>query len=45
VRDAGWLALAVYVLLLDRRPVGVDWFWPRRRQDESGIIHANEERS
>jgi putative oxidoreductase len=41
VRDASWLALAVYVLLLDRRPVGVDWFWPRRRQDESGIIHAS----
>ena len=30
LRDAGWLGLAVYVLLLDRAPLGLDRFWPRR---------------
>ena len=29
VRDAGWLCLALYVLILDRRPLGVDRWWPR----------------
>ncbi len=28
-RDLGWLGLAVYALLLDRRPLGVDRLWPR----------------
>ncbi len=27
-RDTGWLALALYVLLLDRRPLGIDRVWP-----------------
>jgi len=30
VRDLGWLALAVYVLILDRRPLGLDRWWPRQ---------------
>ncbi len=30
LRDAGWLALALYVLVFDRRPLGLDRFWPRR---------------
>jgi len=29
VRDLGWLGLALYVLILDRRPLGVDRWWPR----------------
>ena len=29
VRDAGWLCLALYVLILDRGPLGVDRWWPR----------------
>lgn len=29
VRDAGWLLLALYVLVLDRRPLGLDRWWPR----------------
>jgi putative oxidoreductase len=29
VRDSAWLALALYVLLLDRRPLGLDRLWPR----------------
>jgi len=28
-RDLGWLGLALYVLILDRRPLGVDRWWPR----------------
>lgn len=32
LRDLGWLALAVYVLLLDRQPLGLDsWIGGRRR--------------
>jgi putative oxidoreductase len=31
VRDAGWLFLALYVLLLDRRPLGLDRLWPKER--------------
>jgi putative oxidoreductase len=27
VRDSGWLLLALYVLLLDRRPLGLDRIW------------------
>lgn len=29
VRDIGWLLLALYVLFFDRRPLGLDRFWPR----------------
>ncbi len=29
VRDVGWLLLALYVLVLDRRPLGLDRWWPR----------------
>jgi uncharacterized membrane protein YphA (DoxX/SURF4 family) len=30
LRDLGWLALALYVVLLDRRPLGLDrWLSPR----------------
>jgi uncharacterized membrane protein YphA (DoxX/SURF4 family) len=32
-RDAGWLALGLYVLIFDRHPLGLDRFWPRRRQE------------
>jgi putative oxidoreductase len=42
-RDAGWLLLSVYVLLLDRRPWGVDRLWPRRSPAASGMIHADKE--
>lgn len=45
VRDAGWLLLGVYVLLLDRRPWGIDRLWPRRIRATSGIIHADKEAS
>ncbi len=31
-RDAFWLALALYVLFLDRRPIGVDGFLARRAE-------------
>lgn len=31
MRDAGWLILALYVLLLDRRPLGLDRLWPKER--------------
>ena len=31
LRDAGWLALALYVLVFDRRPLGLDRLWPRGR--------------
>ncbi len=44
-RDTGWLALALYVLLLDRRPLGIDRIWPRPRKAPSGIIHAKEKES
>lgn len=30
LRDAGWLGLGLYVLLLDRRPLGLDWLSRRR---------------
>jgi uncharacterized membrane protein YphA (DoxX/SURF4 family) len=29
LRDGSWLALALYVLLLDRAPWGIDRLWPR----------------
>ena len=32
-RDAGWLALALYVLLLDRNPLGVDRLLARRKKE------------
>ncbi|MBL6974876.1 MAG: DoxX family membrane protein [Deltaproteobacteria bacterium] len=32
VRDTAWLALAVYVLLADRRPLGLDGLWSARRK-------------
>jgi len=28
-RDGGWLILALYVLVLDRTPLGLDRLWPR----------------
>jgi uncharacterized membrane protein YphA (DoxX/SURF4 family) len=31
LRDAGWLLLALYILFLDRRPIGVDRLLARRR--------------
>lgn len=31
VRDSGWLLLALYVLFLDRRPLGLDLIGPRTR--------------
>ncbi len=34
LRDLGWLALAVYVMIVDRRPLGVDRWWWRRRAAE-----------
>jgi putative oxidoreductase len=32
-RDAGWLALALYALLLDRRPLGLDRLLQNRRKE------------
>ncbi len=32
LRDAAWLALALYVLALDRRPLGLDRWLSRRQQ-------------
>jgi putative oxidoreductase len=32
LRDAAWLLLALYVLVFDRRPLGLDRWIPRRRQ-------------
>jgi len=29
MRDLSWLLLALYVLVLDRRPLGADRLWPR----------------
>ena len=31
VRDSGWLLLALYVLLLDRRPLGLDRLWLKEK--------------
>jgi putative oxidoreductase len=31
VRDSGWLLLALFVLFLDRRPLGLDRLWPCAR--------------
>lgn len=35
LRDLGWLLAAVYVFLLDRRPLGMDSWRMRRADDES----------
>jgi putative oxidoreductase len=43
VRDLGWLALAVYVLILDRRPLGLDRWWPR--QAARGSLDASKEQA
>jgi putative oxidoreductase len=43
LRDAGWLGLALYVLMLDRSPLGIDRLWPPRARTPSGTIHAGEE--
>lgn len=32
VRDGAWLALALYVLVFDRRPLGIDGWWARRKE-------------
>ena len=32
LRDLGWLALALYVVVFDRRPLGVDLLFERRRE-------------
>lgn len=32
VRDGGWLAIALYVLVFDRRPLGLDRFFPRGKE-------------
>lgn len=32
VRDLSWLALAVYVMTLDRNPLGIEHFIPRRTE-------------
>ena len=32
LRDAGWLALAAYVLVFDRNPIGLDRLIERRKQ-------------
>jgi putative oxidoreductase len=45
LRDASWLALALYVLLLDRAPWGIDRVWPRRIHARSGTAHASAERA
>jgi putative oxidoreductase len=45
VRDGGWLILALYVLLFDRRPIGLDWLWPRRTTSDSAFRQASKERS
>jgi putative oxidoreductase len=34
-RDSGWLLLALYVLVLDRRPLGLDRWWPHRAPTET----------
>lgn len=31
MRDAAWLALALYVLIVDRKPLGLDRWFPARR--------------
>jgi putative oxidoreductase len=43
LRDAGWLCLALYVLALDRRPLGIDRLWPR--QLEPDALDTNKERA
>jgi putative oxidoreductase len=35
VRDGTWLVLALYVLLLDRRPLGMDRLWSRTPNSDS----------
>jgi putative oxidoreductase len=45
VRDVGWFALALYVLGLDRRPIGIDRLWPRRGVAAPVFRNTSEERS
>jgi putative oxidoreductase len=45
VRDVAWLILALYVLLLDRRPLGMDRLLPRRIISASTFRHTSKERS
>jgi uncharacterized membrane protein YphA (DoxX/SURF4 family) len=33
LRDLGWLALAMYVAVFDRKALGVDWLLQRRKSD------------
>jgi uncharacterized membrane protein YphA (DoxX/SURF4 family) len=35
LRDGGWLALALYVLVFDRHPIGIDRLWPRRTAEST----------
>ncbi len=32
LRDSAWLLLCIYVLVFDRRPVGIDGWWETRRR-------------
>lgn len=34
VRDGAWLLLSLYVLWLDRRPLGLDRLWPRAPKEQ-----------
>jgi putative oxidoreductase len=34
VRDGGWMLLALYVLVLDRRPLGLDRLWRQSSKEE-----------
>jgi uncharacterized membrane protein YphA (DoxX/SURF4 family) len=43
VRDGSWLGLAIYVLVLDRRPVGIDGLLMRRAASRSEHEHASKE--
>jgi putative oxidoreductase len=43
LRDASWLGLALYVILLDRRPLGIDRLWPRTAS--AAILQGTKEQS
>jgi putative oxidoreductase len=45
VRDGAWLILALYVLLLDRRPFGLDSLGWRRETSASALLDSTKERS
>lgn len=44
VRDFTWLLLSLYVVVFDRRPIGVDWLLTRRRPTDAAPLVTEDQK-